>query len=254
MKPLKGLNKQKGNKMAEKLNPLFESMDIDAETKAQLSEAFEAAVLEEVTAKMDDYVDTKITEEVERLEEEYKEKTEYLTEALDGYLETVVEEFVEENAPMYEAQIDEEKTKTLLGLFDQMVKVAGVDMLSIQEAKDESSLETHIEKLEEEVSNLADKVVEAKRESDKYLKAGLINEMKEGLTVLEGEKFEKLSEMVEFSKDAAYVEKLEAMKESILGNRDADFKIDDETKLPGTAFKQPEVPTVEDALDFAKYI
>ncbi len=239
--------------MAEKLNPLFESMDIDAETKAQLSEAFESAVLEEVTAKMDEYVDTKITEKTLELEEAYKEKEEYLTEALDGYMSTVVEEFIEDNAPVFEAQIDEEKTKTLLEAFDTMVKVLGVDMMTIAEAKDESSSETKIEELTEEVSDLADRLIEAKRESDKYLKLGLISEMKEGLTVLEGEKFEKLSEMVEFSRDASYVEKLETIKESIVDSRTEDFKMD-EAELPEVAFKQPEVPSVKDALDFSKYI
>ena len=237
-----------------KLNPIFESMDIGAEMKAELSSAFETAVLEEVTAKMDAYVDTKLTEETLRLEEEYKEKTEYLVESLDGYLDTVVEEFIDENAPMYEAQIDEEKTKTLLEAFDTMVKVLGVDMMTIAEAKDTSSAEARIETLEEEVSSLADKVVEAKREADKYLKAGLVQEMKEGLTILEGEKFEKLADMVEFNRDASYVEKLETIKESIQDARGEDFKMDEKAELPSTAFKQPEVPTIEDALNFSKYI
>ena len=240
--------------MAEKLNPLFESMDIDAEMKAELSEAFETAVLEQVTEKMDEYVDTKITEETLRLEEEYKEKTEYLTEALDGYLDTVVEEFIEENAPVFEAQIDEEKTKTLLEAFDTMVKVLGVDMLTIQEAKDQSSSETKIEELTEEVTDMADRLIEAKREADKYLKLGLIAEMKEGLTVLEGEKFEKLSEMVEFSRDPSYVEKLETLKESITSSRGEDFQMDEDANLPDVAFKQPETPSVKDALDFSKYV
>ena len=237
----------------EKLNPIFESMDIDAEMKAELSEAFEHAVLEEVTNKLDEYVDTKLTEKTIELEEAYKEKEEYLVEALDGYMDTVVEEFIEDNAPVFEAQIDEEKTKTLLEAFDTMVKVLGVDMMTIAEAKDESSSETKIEELTEEVSDLADRLIEAKREADKYLKLGLISEMKEGLTVLEGEKFEKLSEMVEFSRDASYVEKLETIKESIVDSRTEDFKMD-EAELPEVAFKQPEVPSVKDALDFSKYI
>ncbi len=240
--------------MAEKLNPLFESMDIDAEMKAELSEAFETAVLEEVTEKMDEYVDTKLTEETQRLEEEYTEKVEYLTEALDGYLDTVVEEFIEENAPVFEAQIEEEKTKTLLEAFDTMVKVLGVDMMTIAEAKDESSAKTKVEELTEEISEMADKLVEAKREADKYLKAGLIQEMSKDLTILEAEKFERLAETITFSKDASYAEKLDTVKESIIGSRDADFKVDENAELPGTAFKQPEVPTVEQALDFSKYV
>jgi intergrase/recombinase len=239
--------------MAEKMNPLFESMDIDAEMKAELSEAFDKAVLETVTEKMDEYVETKLTEEVERLEEEYKEKVEYLTEALDGYLDTVVEEFIEENAPMYEAQIEEEKTKTLLEMFDDMLKVAGVEMMQIAEAKEDASIEIKVEKLEEEVSVMADRLVEAKREADKYLKAGLIQELAEGLTILEKEKFEKLAEMVEFQRDPSYVNKLETIKESILDSRGEDFQMDETATLPNDAFKEKEADA-KAVFDFGKYV
>jgi intergrase/recombinase len=239
--------------MAEKMNPLFESMDIDAEMKSELSEAFDKAVLETVTEKMDEYVETKLTEEVERLEEEYKEKVEYLTEALDGYLDTVVEEFIEENAPMYEAQIEEEKTKTLLEMFDSMLKVAGVEMMQIAEAKEDASIEAKVEKLEEEVSVMADRLVEAKREADKYLKAGLIQELAEGLTILEKEKFEKLAEMVEFQRDPSYVNKLETIKESILDSRGEDFQMDETATLPSDAFKEKEADA-KAVFDFGKYV
>ena len=241
--------------MAEvKFNPLFESMDVDLDTKTQLQEAFDKAVLEETTKRMDEYVETKLEEKTQALEEEYKEKVDYLTEALDGYLETVVEEFIEENAPMYEAEIEQEKAKTLLEMFDKMVQVVGVDMLTIAEAKDESSNETRIDELEDKISDLADRLIEAKREANEYLKMGIVSEMSEGLTILEKEKFNKLADMVEFSKDPSYVEKLEAIKESITSTRSEDFKMDENTKLPEKAFKQPEVPSVDDALDFSKYL
>ncbi len=44
-----------------------------------------------------------------------------------------------------------------------MVKVLGVDMMTIAEAKDESSAETKVKELTEEISEMADKLVEAKR-------------------------------------------------------------------------------------------
>ena len=155
---------------------------------------------------------------------------------------------------MYEAEIEQEKVKTLLGLFDKMVHVAGVDMMSIAEAKEENSLETEVETLREEIQKLSEKVIETKREADKYLQAGLVNELGEDLTILEKEKFQKLAEMVEFSRDPSYVEKLETIKESIISARSEDFKMDEEVKLGEKAFKQTEVPTVDQALDFAKYL
>jgi hypothetical protein len=239
--------------MAEKMHPIFENLDVDAELKAQLTEAFDQAVLETVTEKLDEYVEQKLTEETVRLEEKYREKEEFLTEALDGYMETVVEEFIEENAPIYEAEIEQEKVKTLLELFDKMVTIAGVDMMSIAEAKEDTSLEKEIETLKEENQKLIEKTINAKREADKYLKAGLIQELGEDLTVLEKEKFAKLAEMVEFSRDPSYVEKLEVIKESIIDARDEDFKVDEGVQLPKEAFKEREVDSKK-VFDFGQYI
>jgi hypothetical protein len=236
-----------------KFNPLFESMDVDLETKVELQESFDQVVLNEVTKRMDEYVEERLTEEKQRLEEEYKEHKEFLVESLDGYMDTIVEEFIQENAPEYERQIDEAKTKTLLSLFDNMVRVAGVDMMTIAEAKDNSRAEKKIEQLQEDAAQLADKLVEARKEADKYLKAGLIAEMAQDLTILEAEKFEKLAEMVEFTRNPSYVRSLETIKESIVDNRSEDFKMDEST-LPKTAFKHPETPSVEDALDFSAYL
>jgi hypothetical protein len=125
--------------------------------------------------------------------------------------------------------------------------------MTIAEAKDNSRAEKKIEQLQEDAAQLADKLVEAKKEADKYLKTGLIAEMAQDLTILESERFEKLAEMVEFTRNPSYVRSLETIKESIVDNRSEDFKMDEST-LPKTAFKQPDVPTVEDALNFDQYI
>ena len=249
--------------MAEKfeMNELFESMDIDQEQKVAFQEAFEKAVLKEATTLLDEHVEKMVNEKVEVLEEEYKEKITLLEDSLDGYLDTVVEEFIAENAPAYEVQIADEKAKTLLEMFDNMVKVVGVDMLTIQEAKEakdtaeyDASAEAQVEKLTEKVADMADKLVEAKREADKYLKAGIINETKEGLTVLEASKFEKLAEMVSFERTPEYLEKIETIKESIIDSRSEDFVEDKDAQLPSNAFKQPEGVNVKDAMDFSKYL
>lgn len=247
------------------LNEMFESMDIEQEQKIALQEAFDSAVIKKTTDMLDEHVETLLSEKVEVLEEEYKEKVEGLTESLDGYLDTVVEEFISENAPMYEAQIDDEKTQSLLELFDKMVQIVGVDMLTITEAKAtkddkefNESAEAQVEKLEEKVADIADKLVEAKRTADKYLQLGILSETAEGLTILEQAKFEKLAEMVQFDKTQAYLDKLETIKESIIDSRSEDFNDSIEqigkVNLPGNAFKQPEQVNSKQALDYSKYL
>jgi len=238
------------------LEPMFESMDIEQEQKVALQEAFETAVLKKTTDLMETYVEEKVNEKVETLEEEYKEKVEGLTESLDGYLDTVVEEFVTENTPMYEAQIQDEKSKTLLELFDNMVKVVGVDMLTIQEAKDisdEDNVENKLVEAEEKISDLAEKIVEAKKEANKYLQLGIVAEISEGLTILEKAKFEKLSEMVAFDRTDAYVTKLETLKETIKDQRAEGFK-DEPANLPDAAFKHEAPVDAKSAMDFNQYV
>jgi len=245
--------------------PLFESMDIEKEQKIALQEAFDLAVIKKSTELMEDVVEKQVEEKVELIKEEYDEKVLMLEDSLDGYLDTVVEEFIEENAPSYEAQIQDEKAKTLLEMFDQMVKVVGMDLVEIQESKtirDQEMFEsTDLYVAEEKVDTLTDRVedlnnrlVEARREADKYLKSGLINELKDGLSILEGEKFEKLADLIPFERTSMYMEKLEALKESIMSTRSDDFEVaPKELKLPGDAFKQPNVD-IASATDFSKYV
>jgi len=239
---------------------LFEGLEINEETKVKLQEAFDKAVMLKATELLDEHVETKVEEARQELEEEYQEKIENLEDTLDGYLQSVVEEFIEENAPVYEAQIQEEKVKTLLEMFDEMLKVAGVTMLDINEAHndyhEENDIENKLARLEEKLNEKQEELVEARREADKYLKAGVILEMKQGLTMLEAEKFEKLAEMVPFSKDEKFVESLETIKESILEKREKDEGMNEsleEGKLPENAYVEKKVDPKK-VLDFSQYV
>jgi hypothetical protein len=236
------------------MNELFESLDINEDMKAKLNEAFEKAVMVKATELLDEHVEARLNEEREKLEEEYQERVTLLEDTLDGYLASVVEEFVAENEPVYEMEIEQEKVKSLLEMFDTMLKVAGVEMLHIHESKDESSLEARLEKLEMLVAEREEALHEARKEAEGYLKAGIIQEMKEGLTMVEADKFEKLADMVPFEKSPKYVNALETIKESIVEGRSDSFDESQiEEKLPKTAFKSNEVD-LNEALDFSKFL
>ncbi len=242
------------------MEKLFENLDVSIEEKVALTEAFENAVLKKATTLLDEAVEAQVNEKVELLEVEYKEKEEQMVESLDGYLDQVVEEFVAENAPSYEQQIDEEKTKTLLGLFDNMISIVGVDMLTIQESKTQrddeefnESAEVQVEKLEEKISDMADKLVEKSREADKYLKTCIIAEMSEGLSILEKDKFERLADTVSFDKNPTYISKLDTIKEAIIDNRAPDYDGIPAT-LPTAAFKHDETVDSKAALDYSPYV
>ena len=122
------------------MNELFESLDINDDKKTQLTEAYDKAVLAKSIELMEEHVEEKVNEAKVVLEEEFAEKVEVLEDTLDGYMTSVVEEFVAENAPSYEAQITDEKSKKLLEMFDAMLTVAGVTLSDINEARSDRDI------------------------------------------------------------------------------------------------------------------
>ena len=65
-------------------------------------------------------------------------------------------------------------------------------------------------------------------ENSNLIQLGVIYDLKEGLSLVESEKFDKLAKLVEFTKDQTYVEKLNTIKESIKGAADVkDDKLDE---------------------------
>jgi len=244
------------------MNELFESLDINEDMKANLSEAFDKAVLTKSVEMMDEHVETKVEEAKTLLEAEYVEKVDALEDTLDGYMTSVVEEFVNEQKSSYEAEIVDEKAKKILEMFDSLLTVAGVTLTDIQEAKserdiaeDENSLENQVARLDKRLSEKEADLHEARKESDKFLKAGFIAESKKGLTLVEGEKFEKLAEMVTFERSESYASHLDTIKESIIDGRSESFveSVESNNALPSKAFKPQEVD-VAVAMDFSKYV
>lgn len=241
------------------MNELFESLNINDEMKTQLSEAFDKAVMKKSVELLDEHVESKVAEAKELLEAEFSEKIENLEDTLDGYMTSVVEEFVTSQASIYEAEIQDEKAKKLLEMFDSMLKVSGVSMVEIQEAKlakeileDDSSLENQVRRLSDRLSEKEDDLAEARKEANKFLKDGIIAEVSTGLSILEADKFLKLANMVTFSRDKKYIDALDTLKTSIVETRTED-QVLESIKLPLNSFKSQEVD-VSKASDFSKYV
>jgi len=240
---------------------LFESLDITDEMKKDLNESFDKAVMAKTMEMLDEHVEKELSVKEEILKEEFDEKISDLEDTLDGYMDSISEEFIAANESQYDNEISEEKVKTLLEMFDAMLKVAGVTMEDIHEAKDErdeeldeASIENQLELAKARLSDKESELHEAKREAQGYLKAGVIAELSEELTIIEKSKFEKLAEMATFSQDSTYIENLEMIKESIVDARSEESTdIKESYKLPSDAYAPKKVDMTQ-ALDFDKYL
>jgi flagellar hook protein FlgE len=213
------------------LEKLFESLDENVFT-AELKESLEAQFNEAVEAKAAIIADEKIEEATDSLNEKSEAHIDFLNEkadqyvaqkqsemvdSLDKYLDRVVEEFVSEAKDALNESVKSEKADMIIEAFDSMLTATGVEVAKIVEAKDDSAVENKLEESVAKYDSLVEELIALKDENETLIKMGVISELKEGLSIVEAEKFVKLAGLVEFTKDEAFAEKLETIKESVKG-------------------------------------
>jgi len=224
------------------LKKLFESLDETIFTD-ELKESLETQFNEAVESKAQLLADERIDEEIEKLSEkseEYvdmlsgksEEHIDYLTEkadqfvakketemleSLDQYLDRVVEEFVESATDSLNESVKSEKADLIIEAFDSMLVATGVKVSQIVEAKDTSSDEHKLAESIEKYDSLVETVIAMEKENEQLIQMGVIAELTEGLSLVESAKFKRLAGLVNFEKNAAYSDKLETIRESVIG-------------------------------------
>lgn len=216
------------------LEKLFESLDEKVFTD-ELKESLESQFNEAVEAKAAELSEAAVEAEISSLNEKSEQHIEFLNEkadqfvamkqsemveSLDKYLDRIVEEFMVEAKTALDESIKSEKADMIVEAFDSMLVATGVEVAKIVEAKKETvdaSVEAKLEESTAKYDSLVEETIALKEENETLIKMGVIAEMKEGLSLVEAEKFIKLADLVEFTKDEAYAEKLETIKESVKG-------------------------------------
>lgn len=210
------------------IDKIFESLDEKVFTD-ELKESLEASFNEAVEMKAVELAEAKIDELSEKadefkatLVEEYEAKEEKLIESVDAYLEKVVEEFIAEAKESLDENLKAEKADMVIEAFDSMLIATGTKVSEIVEAKEASDVENKLAESIEKYDALIEENIAKEKEIANLIKMGVIAEMKEGLSIVEAEKFAKLADLVEFSKDETYATKLETIKESVKGAKSED--------------------------------
>lgn len=195
------------------------SEDLDAlvDGEEALAEGFKdkAAVIFEAAVK------SKVTAEVQRLEESYAEKLAEesesargeIVEKVDGYLNYVVEQWMETNEVAVtnglRTEIAENFIDSLQSLFvENYIEVpeSKVDMVDELAGKVEE-LEEHLNKTVGDNIDLAEKVADYRRED-------ILREATVGMAETEVEKLRTLAEGVEYESQESFVAKVATIKES----------------------------------------
>jgi hypothetical protein len=217
---------------SESFESLFEGLDLSEDFKGKLSLVFEAAVNEAATVKAEEIAESLEEEFSIKLEESVNEAMEEIVENLDNYLDYIVSEWMEENAVAIESgikvQMAESFMEGLKGLFYEHnieIDEETVDIVA--------DLEEEIASLKEEVNKTINANIELSEAVEALQAEMIFEELSEGLTTSQKERFRVLSEKLEVSDLDSYSSDLSTLKESFFKSKAPvinETAVDDEEK------------------------
>lgn len=200
--------------ITEDADAVFNGESLTEEFQNKAKTIFESAVVRKVNEKLDE-----IIEEYDDLfEEKVEEISEDIADKVDEYLTYVVEEWAKENELAIESGIRVETTNSLLdnlkSVFEEHYIDVPEDKVSVVE-----ELQRKIEELEGGLNESLNENAALAKQLRESQNDDLFDEVSQGLTEMQKEKFRKLSEGISHEEDnETYREKLEIIKENYFQN------------------------------------
>jgi hypothetical protein len=195
------------------------SEDLSAlvESEATLSEEFKAktAVIFEAAVK------AKLSQEIDRLEEQYAEELqseikttkEDLVEKVDSYLNYVVEQWMEENKLAIQTGLRTEIAETFMTKLKDLFTESYIE---VPESKVDlvDELSQANEELEEQFNQAMAKSLDLAEQLETYKRESIIREHSRDLAETQVEKLKSLAEDIDFEDDETFAAKVKTIKES----------------------------------------
>lgn len=199
------------------------SYDFDAdlnalvESEATLSDEFKgkAGIIFEAAVK------SKIAEEVERLEENYKTELQEevdtfkneMVEKVDGYLNYVVENWMEENKLAIQSGL---RTEIAEGFMNKLKDLFTESYVEVPESKVDlvDDLAEQVQELETKLNESTAKQIQMTEELEQFKRYEVIREHASGLAETEVEKLIKLTQDIDYVSEETFAEKVATIKES----------------------------------------
>ena len=184
---------------------LFGDEDLSEEFKAKATTIFEAAVVSRINEALES-TEVDVVAEVEAEKELVKEE---MTAKLDDYLDYVVNEWVKDNELAIEQGIRSEIVENfMVGLRNLFTE----NYIEIPEEKVDivDEMASKVEDTEKAVNEEIEKNIALQKELNDLKSEKVFKEVSEGLTETQKEKFKSLAESVEYNDE--YAEKLDTLK------------------------------------------
>ena len=185
--------------------------------KAEIESAFNEAVEIKAVEIANEEIELEKIKLVEEFKEAKQEIESKIVESLDAFINEELSKFKDEVLERFDAVIESEKADTLVSIFDNLVSVAGSNILESFSNRD-SKLSDQYDQLVLENRNLRAKIADL-QDTNK------IDELASRLNLVESEKFRKLANLLERGYD--FESKLEALYEACKKTNEDDEDDDD---------------------------
>jgi len=187
------------------------------ESEATLSDEFKAktAIIFETAIR------SKLSEEIERLEDEYQTRLDEelnatrtdLVEKVDSYLNYVVENWMEENKLSVETGLRTEIAEDFMGKLKDLFLESYID---VPESKVDlvDELAVQVEELEEKLNVQTANVIAMNEQVEKHQREAVIREAARDLAETQVEKLSSLVENLDFEDQDSFAQKVRTVKEA----------------------------------------
>ena len=219
------------------------SNDLDAlvESEATLSAEFKtkAATIFEAALK------TKLSEEIDRIEDQYKnELSEEITatkaelvEKVDNYLNYVVENWMEDNKLAIQSGL---RTEIAEGFMNNLKDLFTESYIEVPESKVDlvDDLSDQVAELEEQLNKQTEQSMNQSAELESLKRDSVIREACKGLAETQVEKLIKLAENVDFEDEESFTNKVNTLKENYFKTKTqnvSEEQVDEDESTPVVA-------------------
>jgi len=225
----------------------------DIAIEADFSDDLDALVAEEATLS-DEFKDktavifesalkTKLAEEVERIEESYKEKLEAeligqreeFVEKVDSYLNYVVEQWMEENKIAIHQGLRTEIAEKFMGSLKDLFVESYID---VPESKVDlvDDLADQVEELEEQLYKTTASAITLGEEIETLKRQAIISEATSDLAQTQSEKLSSLVETLDFEDEESFAAKVATVKESYFTKKNSTEEVIEESADDQSAY------------------
>lgn len=192
----------------EDITAMFADEDLTEEFKESASTLFEAALTARMnleTVRLEEEYAEALSEEVEAVKEE-------MTTKIDQYLDYVVEQWVEDNKLAIESSLRSEIAENFMeGLYNLFAE----SYINVPEDRIDvlGELQAQMEELQAKLDESINTQIELQTVIDEATKEATFDEVSEGLAATQVEKLRTLAEGIEFSDADTYARKLNIIKD-----------------------------------------